>query len=172
MPENHISANDIRSRGTVISLCYSEILEGPKKFIERALFVEEGVSEAEKPSEVWCQNVEILSWKTVTKLMERDYHYEFGQCGKKLCITSADLASVKTGDVLFVGKAVLVVTHMGMSCQSRCSIRENEPDDCPASREWIFARILRGGQVLVEDIVVAMSSEKSAGWKDIAHPNN
>lgn len=156
MPDILMEMVDIKSRGSVISLWYSDKPNLPKKFAEMVRLEKSDGIEDDDSAKVWHQQVEILSWQTVTKLMEKDYHYEFGECGKNLCITSADLSSLKTGDFLYIGKAVLVVTRKGRGCRNRCKLGYFHPEDCPASMEWVFANVIQDGPVCADDEFLVM----------------
>lgn len=151
----------VKARGSIIALCSSLSAarnKGRKKFTEWARFVKNIGIEGDEPPETWHQQVGILTWDMVTKVLEKDYHFEFGQCGENVCITSADLSVLQPGDFLWVGKALLVVTQLGKTCKRPCPVGAADPGQCAMSQGWIFARVVRGGQVCVEDPFVAMGS--------------
>ena len=58
-----------------------------------------------------------------------------------------DLVSLPIGARLSIGDAILEITQIGKECHTRCAIFY-QAGDCVMPREGIFARVLRGGEVI------------------------
>ena len=74
-----------------------------------------------------------------------------GDFAANLTIEGIDLPSLPIGTRLKVGQKVLLeVTQIGKECHSRCSIFYTV-GDCVMPREGIFAKVLTGGEIKVDD---------------------
>jgi len=145
----------IKAQGSIIALCQCDMRRAPKKFIEWARFTRgEGMghdASAADPQE----QVGILAWHNVEKMLEQEGNFEFGQCGENICVTSAELDKVKPGDFLWMGSVLMEVTKLGKLCPKPCAFALAHPGPCLLAQAWIFARVLKGGQVSVDDSFLA-----------------
>jgi len=74
-----------------------------------------------------------------------------GIFAENLTIEGIDLPSLPIGTRLKVGREVLLeVTQIGKECHSRCNIFYTV-GDCVMPREGIFAKVLTGGEIKVDD---------------------
>jgi MOSC domain-containing protein YiiM len=56
------------------------------------------------------------------------------------------------GDQIAINDALLEITQIGKECHNRCAIYEIA-GDCVMPREGIFARVIRGGMIQVDDSI-------------------
>jgi MOSC domain-containing protein YiiM len=77
-----------------------------------------------------------------------------GHCGEHVRFEGLRTDDLHVGDFLKVGKAVLLVTKKGKACAGtdRCT---GSPEDCPVAGNWVYARVMGGGQVCLDDEVHA-----------------
>src|SRR3990172_4909102 len=113
------------TQGSILALWSYSDPPTSKGFQEMVQLVREG-EVISKNSRDWRGQVNILSWKHLGKIIGKDHRFEFRHCGKNICVTSADLSSVRKGDLIRVGTALLVTTRNGFTCPKRCHL---EPDD-------------------------------------------
>jgi MOSC domain-containing protein YiiM len=75
----------------------------------------------------------------------------YGDFAENLTTEGIDLPSLPIGTRLKVGKKVLLeVTQIGKICHNRCNIFY-AVGDCVMPREGIFAKVLIGGEIKVDD---------------------
>tara|TARA_B100000315_G_C14060768_1_gene356108 strand:+ start:139 stop:522 length:384 start_codon:yes stop_codon:yes gene_type:complete len=76
-----------------------------------------------------------------------------GDLNENITTEGLSLGELKAGDRLHIGEsAVLEVSAVGRKCYKYCALY-HKTGDCAIPREGIFARILKGGEIIVgEDI--------------------
>ncbi|HCS76344.1 MAG TPA: MOSC domain-containing protein, partial [Syntrophaceae bacterium] len=75
----------------------------------------------------------------------------YGDFAENLTIEGIDLPSLPIGTRLKVGGEVLLeVSQIGKVCHNRCNIFY-AVGDCVMPREGIFAKVLAGGEIKVDD---------------------
>jgi MOSC domain-containing protein YiiM len=138
--------------GSVFALSVGKS-EGPKSETEWARFrIGIGVEEDDVP-EQWQLQVGLLSRESLEKAREEGKHFCPGYCGDNICTQSVNLDHATVGCIVEVGKAVLLVTQKGKICHRECSGVDVGEPPCALSREWVYARVIKGGQVTVGDAV-------------------
>jgi MOSC domain-containing protein YiiM len=76
-----------------------------------------------------------------------------GVYAENLTTEGVNLAALKIGDLLRVGKsAVLQISKIGKECHSRCAIY-HQVGDCIMPKKGIFAEVLEGGEIAVGDSI-------------------
>jgi MOSC domain-containing protein YiiM len=76
---------------------------------------------------------------------------QYGDFAENLTTEGIDLPTLPVGTRLKVGgKVLLEVTQIGKVCHTRCNIFYTV-GDCVMPREGIFAKVLTGGEVQVDD---------------------
>jgi cyclic pyranopterin phosphate synthase len=73
-----------------------------------------------------------------------------GDFAENLTTRGVDLPSLPIGARLEIGVAVLEVSQVGKDCHAGCEIRR-KTGDCVMPRRGIFARVLVGGRIGLED---------------------
>jgi MOSC domain-containing protein YiiM len=73
-----------------------------------------------------------------------------GSFAENLTTAGVDLPSLPLGARLEIGKAVLEISRIGKECHDGCAIRR-EAGDCVMPRRGVFARVIVGGRIDLED---------------------
>jgi molybdopterin adenylyltransferase len=73
-----------------------------------------------------------------------------GSFAENLTTSGVDLPSLPIGTRLEIGEAVLEISRIGKECHEGCAIRR-EAGDCVMPRRGVFARVLVGGRIGLED---------------------
>jgi len=143
------------TQGSVLALwSHSDPHANEKEYQETVNLVREGEDKSKNIRD-WQGPLNILSWKHVETVMGRDYRFEFRHCEKNVCITTADLTSLRKGDHIWVGNALLVVIQNGFDCPKRCHMEPGETEPCILAGNWIVAEVLREGSVRVDDPLIS-----------------
>lgn len=101
------------------------------------------------------RQISILSTLSIEKIRKKGLNIKYGEFGENLTIKDIPIYEIPVGTKIKCGNEVeLEITQIGKECINRCSIYE-QVGDCVMPREGVFARVLRGGILQVnEDIVI------------------
>ena len=84
------------------------------------------------------------------------YEIHAGDYAENLTVRGIDLRTVKPGDGIEVGEALLEVTRIGKECHYHCAVYQRL-GDCVMPREGVFTKVVRGGKVKAGDEVTVRS---------------
>jgi MOSC domain-containing protein YiiM len=73
-----------------------------------------------------------------------------GTFAENITTRGVDLSSLPVGTRLTIGEAVLEISQIGKECHEGCAIRE-KAGDCVMPRKGVFAAVVKGGVISVED---------------------
>lgn len=97
------------------------------------------------------RQVSLLAKESIDKLRAKGLDVNHGDFAENLTVEGIDLPSLPIGTRLKVGKDVLLeVSQIGKVCHNRCNIFY-AVGDCVMPREGIFAKVLSGGEIKVDD---------------------
>ena len=120
---------------------------GPKEGADWARFrIGMGI-EDDAPAKRWDLQVGLLSKESVEKMLLDGKSICPGFCGDNVCTESLDFESIEIGHLIEIGNATLFVTQTGKTCVRECT----EDGPCTLAKEWIYARVIKSGQVTVND---------------------
>lgn len=145
-------------KGKILAVCISP-KKGEKKInMEKALFVKGHGLSGDAHGGPWHRQVSLLSIDSVNKMRDMGANVGFGDFAENLNMEGFELFTLPIGTIIRVGDEVeLEVTQIGKECHHGCAIRQ-QVGDCVMPREGIFARVLSGGLVKVEDDIEVVSS--------------
>jgi MOSC domain-containing protein YiiM len=98
------------------------------------------------------RQVSLLSAEEAEKMKQKVPNIKPGAFAENLLVRDFDLTSLKLGDRLHVGQALLEVTQIGKECHDRCAIYE-AAGDCIMPRLGIFCSVIEGGKIKIGDAV-------------------
>ena len=99
------------------------------------------------------RQVSLLPIESFAKLDGTLVQLDPGVFAENLTTAGLDFSSVSVGRKLRVGdEAELEITQSGKECHHGCHIRQLV-GDCIMPREGVFARVLRGGEIQVGDLL-------------------
>lgn len=84
-----------------------------------------------------------------------------GDFGENITTEGIVLTSLKVGDRLAAGEALLQISQIGKTCNEPCSIGERL-GDCIMPREGVFAKVMRGGRITPGDAIQPSSLKVGA----------
>ena len=97
------------------------------------------------------RQVSLLAKESIDKIRAKGLDVYYGDFAENLTIAGIDLPSLPIGTRLKVGGNVLLeVSQIGKVCHNRCNIFY-AVGDCVMPREGIFAKVLAGGEIKVDD---------------------
>lgn len=106
------------------------------------------------------RQVSLLAEESIAKMTAKGLDVGPGDFAENLTTRGIDLVNLPLGTRLSVGKEVILrVTQIGKECHNRCAIYY-QAGDCVMPREGIFAEVLLGGKIKVEDKIEIKHSYK------------
>ncbi|HUX06634.1 MAG TPA: MOSC domain-containing protein [Acidobacteriota bacterium] len=138
--------------GQLVAISISEKKGIRKSNVPSAHLVEGHGIEGDAHAGPWHRQVSLLARESIDKMTETGLDVGPGAFAENLTTSGIDLLKLKIGDRLRIGEAELEITQIGKECHNRCAIYD-EAGDCVMPREGIFARVLRGAEIIVGDVV-------------------
>ena len=108
----------------------------------------------------WHRQVSFLAGESIEKARKGGLDVTFGDFAENIATQGIDWLEVPLGTKVNLGKAAQVkITQIGKECHNKCSIYYLA-GDCIMPREGIFARVLKGGKILLGDTVQLVSEHQ------------
>lgn len=128
----------------------------PKSNIEAAnLILEHGI-ENDIHAGKWHRQVSLLAFESIEKMRMKLPKLRAGAFAENITTVGIDLCKLTIGDKIKIGcEAELEITQLGKECQDKCAIFFSV-GDCVMPREGIFARVIRSGNIKVNDTVTVL----------------
>jgi MOSC domain-containing protein YiiM len=141
-----------KTQGKVLAVNISQKKGEKKSNIGCGLFVENlGLENDAHATADIIRQVSLLAKESIDKIRAKGLNVNHGDFAENLTIEGIDLPSLPIGTRLKVGPEVLLeVTQIGKVCHSRCNIFYTV-GDCVMPREGIFAKVLTGGEIKIDD---------------------
>lgn len=138
--------------GKVLAVNISQYKGEKKSNIDCGLFLENLGLENDAHAEAGIiRQVSLLAKESIEKIRAKGLDVYYGDFAENLTIEGIDLPSLPVGTRLKVGaKVLLEVSQIGKVCHNRCSIFY-AVGDCVMPKEGIFAKVLVGGEIKVDD---------------------
>ena len=140
-----------KMKGKILAVNISEKKGEKKNNINCGLFLENLGLENDAHAEPGIRQVSLLAKESIEKIRAKGLDINYGDFAENLTIEGIDLPSLPIATRLKVGSKVLLeVTQIGKICHNRCNIFYTV-GDCVMPREGIFAKVLTGGEIKVDD---------------------
>ena len=99
----------------------------------------------------WHRQISLLSIEGRLVMENKGIKLDAGDFGENVLTEGIDFANIMVGNELRLGGDALVrVTQIGKECHDRCNIYY-QVGDCIMPREGIFAEVLKGGEIKIDD---------------------
>jgi MOSC domain-containing protein YiiM len=137
--------------GKILAVNISEKKGEKKNNIDCGLFLENLGLENDAHAEPGIRQVSLLAKESIEKIRAKGLDVQYGDFAENLTTEGIDLPSLPVGTKLKVGgKVLLEVSQIGKVCHNRCNIFYTV-GDCVMPREGIFAKVLTGGEIKIND---------------------
>jgi len=137
--------------GKILAVNISQKKGEKKQNIPCGLFLEDIGLDGDAHAESGIRQVSLLAKESIEKIRAKGLDVHYGDFAENLTTEGIDLPALPIGTRLKVGgKVLLEVTQIGKICHNRCNIFYTV-GDCVMPREGIFAKILVGGDIQVDD---------------------
>jgi MOSC domain-containing protein YiiM len=141
-------------KGKILAVNISDKKGEKKNNINCGLFLEDLGLENDAHAEAGIiRQVSLLSKDSIDKIRAKGLDVHHGDFAENLTIEGIDLPALPIGTRLKVGdKVLLEVSQIGKVCHNRCNIFYTV-GDCVMPREGIFAKVITGGEIKVDDTI-------------------
>jgi len=136
--------------GIIKGICISEKRGTAKKLINEAHLITDWGIDKDSHAGKWHRQVSLLSYEKIEEFKEKGADVTPGAFGENLIVEGFDLKNIPVGSRLKCNDVILEVTQIGKECHTHCSIYHSV-GDCIMPREGIFARVIQGGSMCMED---------------------
>lgn len=104
----------------------------------------------------WHRQISFLALESIEKAKSKGLDVTFGDFAENICTLGVDWVNMPIGTRVRLGADVrLEITQIGKECHNRCAIYY-QAGDCIMPREGVFAKVLDGGTVRVNDPVTIL----------------
>lgn len=139
--------------GKILAVNISQKKGEKKSNIDCGLFLENLGLENDAHAEPGIRQVSLLAAESIEKIRAKGLDVGYGDFAENLTTEGIDLSLLPVGTKLKVGANVLLeVSQIGKVCHNRCNIFYTV-GDCVMPREGIFAKVLVGGEIKVNDSI-------------------
>ncbi len=148
--------------GKIVAICISKKKGVQKKDIKRCKLIENHGLEGDAHAGSWHRQISLLSKEARLVMENKGVKLNDGDFGENLLTEGIDFANIKVGNKLRLGKEALVrITQIGKECHDRCNIYY-QVGDCIMPREGIFAEVLKGGEIKIDDDIEFLNDKGSS----------
>ena len=139
----------------------SEIKGVQKKDVGTALFQEDCGIANDAHKGKWHRQVSLLSYEKIEDFRKRGADVGFGAFGENLVVDGFDFRSIPVGTRFRCGEVLLEMTQIGKECHTHCQIY-HKMGECIMPHEGVFAKVIIGGRISVDDEMVAIPRDPNA----------
>lgn len=144
--------------GKILAVNISQKKGEKKNNIDCGLFLENMGLENDAHAQADInRQVSLLAKESIDKIRAKGLDVNHGDFAENLTVEGIDLPSLPIGTRVKVGRdVVLEVSQIGKICHNRCNIFYTV-GDCVMPKEGIFAKVIAGGKIRVDDPVEIVS---------------
>lgn len=136
---------------TVVSIAISKKKGTRKTQVDAALLIADHGLEGDAHAGPWHRQVSFLASESIARAKEGGLEVGFGDFAENIATRGIDWLKVPVGTRLRIGNnAEVEITQIGKECHKKCAIYY-AAGDCIMPKEGIFAKVLKGGTVRVND---------------------
>ncbi len=138
--------------GRLLSINVSEKKGTLKKRVQSAKLIEDWGIEGDAHAGKWHRQVSFLATESIDKMREAGLPgLRPGAFAENITTEFVNIPNLKIGTRVKIGEsAELEITQIGKECHDKCAIYA-QVGDCVMPREGIFAKVIKGGEIKVDD---------------------
>ncbi|MDX9785588.1 MAG: MOSC domain-containing protein [Desulfobacterales bacterium] len=143
----------------IVSIAVSKKKGTRKSCINAARLIENFGMEGDAHGGDWHRQVSFLAAESIDSARAKGLNVTFGDFAENIATIGIDWKTLPIGTRVRLGKTAMVeITQIGKECIKKCAIFF-QAGDCIMPREGVFAKVLRGGDIQINDSVKILSNE-------------
>ena len=148
----------------IVSIAVSRKKGTRKTLVDRSIVIENHGLEGDAHAGDWHRQVSFLASESIRAAREKGLTVDFGDFAENVATEGIDWKTLPVGTRVRLGAMVIVeVSQIGKTCHKPCAIYY-QAGDCIMPREGVFARVIRGGEIVCGDsIAIIAASAQPAG---------
>ena len=120
--------------------------------------VEEWGIEDDAHAGKWHRQISLLAGESIDNVKEILPTLKNGAFAENIITRGIDLLKVPVGQQLSFGQGVVLeITQIGKECHNDGCVIKKATGDCIMPREGLFAKVIKGGTISVNDEIVTIS---------------
>jgi MOSC domain-containing protein YiiM len=148
--------------GKIVAICISKKKGDQKRDVKQCRLIENYGLEGDAHAGSWHRQISLLSIEGRLVMENKGVKLDAGDFGENVLTEGVEFANIMVGNKIRLGKDALVrVTQIGKECHDRCNIYY-QVGDCIMPREGIFAEVLKGGEIKVDDDIEFLNDKGSS----------
>ena len=148
--------------GKIVAICISKKKGDQKRDVKQCRLIENYGLEGDAHAGSWHRQISMLSIEGRLVMENKGVKLDAGDFGENVLTEGVEFANIMVGYKIRLGKDALVrVTQIGKECHDRCNIYY-QVGDCIMPREGIFAEVLKGGEIKVDDDIEFLNDKGSS----------
>ncbi len=148
--------------GKIVAICISRKKGVQKEDVKQCKLIENYGLEGDAHAGPWHRQISLLSKEGRSVMEDKGVKLDAGDFGENVLTEGLDFADISIGSKLRLGGDALVrVTQIGKECHDRCNIYY-QVGDCIMPREGIFAEVLKGGVIKINDNIEILNDKGSS----------
>lgn len=147
-------------KGKIVAINISKKKGIPKTNVQQATLIENYGIEGDTHAGNWHRQISLLGIESIKKMREKGLNVRPGAFAENITTEFLNLPKLNIGDKITIGDSVLEITQIGKECHTKCAIYY-QAGDCVMPREGIFARVLKGGIIKVDDDLKIITERES-----------
>jgi MOSC domain-containing protein YiiM len=148
--------------GKIVAICISKKKGVQKEDVKQCKLIENHGLEGDAHAGTWHRQISLLSKEARLVMENKGAKLDAGDFGENVLTEGVNFANIKVGNKLRLGKDALVrITQIGKECHDRCSIYY-QVGDCIMPREGIFAEVLKGGIIKINDDIEFLNDKSGS----------
>lgn len=137
--------------GKVVAISVSHRKGITKINVNSAKLIEDWGIEGDAHAGKWHRQVSLLANESIDKMRKAGLpNLRAGAFAENITTEFLNIPKMKIGTKLKLGEAELEITQIGKECHDKCAIYARV-GDCVMPREGIFARVVKSGNIKVND---------------------
>lgn len=158
LPSPILEIKDTIQTGKLVAISISKKKGIPKSNIPEAnLILDFGIEGDAHASGGWHRQISILALESIDKMKEKLPKLTPGIFAENLTTIGIDWLQLKIGSQIRIGiDVILEITQIGKECHSKCAIFY-KAGDCIMPKEGIFAKVISGGKIQIDDKIETIS---------------
>ncbi|BBO71225.1 molybdenum cofactor sulfurase [Desulfosarcina alkanivorans] len=141
----------------IVSIAVSRKKGTRKTLVDRVNVIENHGLEGDAHAGDWHRQVSFLASESIQAAREKGLTVDFGDFAENVATVGVDWKTLPVGTRVKLGSTVVVeVSQIGKTCHKPCAIYY-QAGDCIMPREGVFARVIRGGEIVCGDSLALMA---------------